>query len=422
MSPRNPNKTMGYEGDAFISYAHLDNRVLSEGQTGWVASLQRALETRVAQLAGREAHVWWDPELRGNEVFSDVLIDRLRKVAALVPIVSPGYVNSKWGRRELTEFCRAAEAHGGIKRGERSRVFKVLKTQVPLDQHPPELQPFLGYEFYKIDPDTGRVRELSEIFGPQAEQEFLLKLDDLANDLCDLLRELHADTAGSLVQTAGHVYLGETTHDAAGRSATRSRRALQQHGYTVLPSRTLPLVDGELEAAVREDLTLCRMSIHMFGGTYGMVPEGAERSLQEILNDLAAERASSGQFSRLLWIPQGLSVADERQQRLLDRLRLDRGMRPDTDLLETSFEDLRTLIAARLKEGDKPARTAAASRRQAGDGQPLPRLRPARRGRGDAVDGPPLPVVRDRPSTLRRRRTGSPRDARRDAAELRWRA
>ena len=74
---------MAYEGDAFISYAHLDNRVLSDGQTGWVASFQRALETRVAQLAGREAHVWWDPELRGNEDFSKILIDRLRKVAAL---------------------------------------------------------------------------------------------------------------------------------------------------------------------------------------------------------------------------------------------------------------------------------------------------------------------------------------------------
>ena len=92
---------MAYEGDAFISYAHLDNRVLSDGQTGWVASLQRALETRVAQLVGRDAHVWWDPELRGNDDFSDILIDRLRKVAALVSIVSPGYVNSKWGRREL---------------------------------------------------------------------------------------------------------------------------------------------------------------------------------------------------------------------------------------------------------------------------------------------------------------------------------
>jgi hypothetical protein len=97
------------------------------------------------------------------------------------------------------------------------------------------------------------------------------------------------------------------------------------------------------------------MSIHMFGGTYGVVPEGAESSLQEIQSELAAERCGSAPFSRLLWIPQGLSVSDDRQRRLLDRLRLDRGMRPDTDLLETSFEDLRTLIASRLKESQKPA-------------------------------------------------------------------
>jgi hypothetical protein len=353
---------MAFEGDAFISYAHLDNRVLSDGQTGWVASLQRALETRVAQLVGREAHVWWDPELRGNEVFSDILIDRLRKVAAIVPIVSPGYINSKWGRRELSEFCKEAESHGGLKLGEQARVFKVLKTLVPLDQHPPELQPYLGYEFYKIDPDTGRVRELSEIFGPEAEQEFLLKLDDLAHDLCRLLQEMHEGSAAALVESSGggRVYLGETTHDLRPQRDSL-RRALQQHGYTVLPARTLPLLDGELRAAVREDLASCKMSIHMFGGTYGVVPEGAGSSLQEIQSELAAERsaAGAGPFSRLLWIPQGLTLTDERQQRLLDRLRLDRGMRADTDLLETSFEDLRTLIGARLKESQKPAAPVA---------------------------------------------------------------
>jgi len=353
---------MAYEGDAFISYAHLDNRVLSDGQTGWVASLQRALETRVAQLAGREAHVWWDPELRGNEVFSDILVDRLRKVAALVPIVSPGYINSKWGRRELTEFCKAAEEHGGLKLGDQARVFKVLKTLVPLEQHPPELQPFLGYEFYKIDPDTGRVRELSEIFGPEAEQEFLLKLDDLAHDLCRLLEGIRDETISTFLQPqqSMRVYLGETTTDLRPQRDAL-RRALQQHGYTVLPARTLPLIEAELATAVREDIASCRMSIHMFGGTYGVVPEGAEVSLQEIQSELAAERSGSGSFSRLLWIPQGLSVTDDRQRRLLDRLRLDRGMRPDTDLLETSFEDLRTLIASRLKESQKPAPATTAA-------------------------------------------------------------
>ena len=350
-----------YEGDAFISYAHLDNRVLSDGQTGWVASLQRALETRVAQLAGREAHVWWDPELRGNEVFSDILIERLRKVASLVAVVSPSYINSKWGRRELSEFCRVAEESDGLKCGDKARVFKVLKTLVPLDQHPPELQPFLGYEFYKIDPDTGRVRELSEIFGPEAEQEFLLKLDDLAHDMCRLLTDMHHDRASTLAQpqVTGHVYLGEATNDLKPQRDAL-RRALQQHGYTVLPARALPLVDNELESAVREDLALCRMSIHMFGSAYGVVPEGAESSIQEIQSDLAAERGGRGSFSRLLWIPQGLTTTDDRQRALLQLLRLDREMRPDTDLLETSFEDLRTLVKTRLQEGDKPRAAAPA--------------------------------------------------------------
>jgi len=150
------------------------------------------------------------------------------------------------------------------------------------------------------------------------------------------------------------VYLGETTNDLRPQRDSL-RRALQQHGYTVLPARTLPLVEADLSAAVRQDLASCRMSIHMFGGTYGVVPEGAAVSLQEIQSEIAAERRNSGPFSQLLWIPQGLSVTDDRQRHLLDRLRLDRGMRPDTDLLETSFEDLRTLIAARLKESQKPA-------------------------------------------------------------------
>jgi hypothetical protein len=347
---------MGYEGDAFISYAHIDNRVLSDGQTGWVAGFQRALETRVAQLIGREARVWWDPELRGNEVFSDILVERLRHVAALVSIVSPGYINSQWGRRELTEFCRAAEENGGLQVGDKARVFKVLKTLVPVAQHPPELQPFLGYEFYKIDADSGRVRELSEIFGPEAEQEFLLRLDDLAHDMCRLLQLIHEDRAASFVQppSGACVYVAETTNDLKPQRDAL-RRALQQHGYSVRPSRATPLEEAEVEAAVREDLAACRLSVHMFGAAYGLVPEGAEVSLPEIQSELARERAEAGRFSRLLWIPQQMTVTDDRQRRLLDRLRTDDRMRPDTDLLEVSFEDLRTVVAARLQEPEQRA-------------------------------------------------------------------
>jgi hypothetical protein len=57
-----------YEGDAFISYAHLDNVELDEGRGGWVTNLQRALEARVAQLYGAELRV----DARSGEVQASV--------------------------------------------------------------------------------------------------------------------------------------------------------------------------------------------------------------------------------------------------------------------------------------------------------------------------------------------------------------
>src|SRR5262249_14766056 len=170
---------MHFDGDAFISYAHLDNQELVEGRKGWVANLHRALEVRVGQLLGKSPQIWRDPKLTGNDMFADALVERLRHVAVLVSVVSPRYIRSEWARRELVEFWRAAEQQGGIKQGDKARVFKVLKTPVPIESTPPELRSILGYEFFKIDPETGKIRELDEIFGPDAQREFWLKLDDL---------------------------------------------------------------------------------------------------------------------------------------------------------------------------------------------------------------------------------------------------
>jgi len=78
---------MGFEADAFVSYAHLDNVELVEGRKGWVANLHRALEVRVGQLLGKPPRIWRDPKLSGNDFFADTLIDQLQRVAALISIV-----------------------------------------------------------------------------------------------------------------------------------------------------------------------------------------------------------------------------------------------------------------------------------------------------------------------------------------------
>ena len=381
---------MQFEGDAFISYAHLDNVELVEGRKGWVANLHRALEVRVGQLLGKSPHIWRDPKLSGNDLFADTLVDKLKQVALLVTVVSPRYLKSEWTLRELNEFWRAAEGQGGVQVNNKARVFKVLKTPVPLDRTPPELRTLIGYEFFKADAETGKIRELDEVFGPDAHRDFWLKLDDLAHDIVALLEALddperaaaaaveaagmadeaaassplpagaHAafqSGAAATAPTKGAVYLAETTSDLREHREA-IRRDLQQQGYLVLPDRTIPYVFDDATAAVTEDLARCRMSIHPIGRHYGLVPEGGTQSMVEIQHELATRRAAQGDFARLIWVPSDLTVGDERQQKVIEGLRMDPRIEGNADLLETFFEDLRTMMQDWLKKDRTPVITA----------------------------------------------------------------
>jgi TIR domain len=354
---------MHFDADAFISYAHLDNQELVEGRKGWVANLHRALQIRLGMFLGKEPQIWRDPKLQGNDVFAETLVDRLRRVAVLIAVVSPRYVKSDWARKELSEFCKAAAQQGGIHVHQKARIFKVLKTPVPVPAHPPELQSLLGYEFFQVDPETGKVRELDEVFGESAQRDFWMRLDDLAHEICALLEEIEpltADEFPSAPPGRETVFLAETTSDLREQRAL-IKRDLQQQGYIVLPAQPLPDVADDVKAAVHSDLVDCRMSIHLFGGNYGLVPEGGVQSLLELQNEVAMERAQAGGFCRLLWIPPNVKVVDDRQAAVLEHLRNDPRLEQGADLLETFLEDFRTLIQVRLDAARKPPQVEPAA-------------------------------------------------------------
>jgi hypothetical protein len=350
---------MHFEFDVFVSYAHVDNTAPDEHQKGWVAKLHETLDRRLAQLLGKPSRIWRDPKLKGNDVFEEVLVDRVRRAAVLISVVSPRYVRSEWTIRELNEFWKAAEQQGGVRVRDKSRIFKVLKTPVPLDEQSPPLRSLLGYEFYRVDPENGNFREFDEQFGPEYRQKFLMKLDDLAQDLKDLLAFVEGPETVDDSANAGRgeaIFLAVTTHDLQDEH-DEIRRDLQQHGYTVLPDRTLSPIGEEVEAEVREDLNRCSMSIHLIGNHYSLTPENAMTSLVEIQNELAIERGERGGFTRLVWIPPGLQVADPRQQEVIDRLRMDPRMGPGADLLEKPLDELRAVMQDALDRG-RAAKTA----------------------------------------------------------------
>ena len=129
----------------------------------------------------------------------------------------------------------------------------------------------------------GRVRELDEVFGPEAQRDFWMRLDDLAHDICCLVEMLEASGAAVIPKADKNqkaIFLAQTTFDLREQRET-VKRDLQQHGYNVLPADALPQVESEVMEAVRADLAQCQMSIHFFGKTYSLVPEGGMRSLLE---------------------------------------------------------------------------------------------------------------------------------------------
>jgi len=372
---------MEFENDIFVSYAHIDDQPLIEGTKGWVTSLHRALAIRLSQLLGREPRIWRDPKLQGNDVFADKLVERLPRVALLVSVISPRYVRSDWCLRELSEFVKATAATGGPRLGDKVRVFKVVKTPVPHGEHPEQLRDILGYEFFALDPDSGRAREFSQTADTEAQKQYWAKLDDLAHDIAEFLQSMESQRAPSPrvdditravmptpVESGPQpepqpqpqreqqtVYLADTSFDLRDKRDA-IKRELHGRGHIVVPDRPLPLVDSECRQFVREQLAGCRLSVHLIGETYGLVPEGGTESLVVLQNELAIERSlADTDFIRLIWKQPELSSEDDRQQRFIEHLETDARIQVGADVLETTLEDFKTTINNRLAQPKKSA-------------------------------------------------------------------
>jgi hypothetical protein len=346
--------------DVFISYRHLDNELLDEQGKGWIDNFHERFQNILGEALGYEPTLWRDPRLPGNAYFADVLEEKIKKTAVLISILSPGYLQSDWCIGELQEFCRLAEKTGGLLVGDRMRVFKVVKTHIEREQHPPEFKKQLGYEFYEIDKATQRPVAFGQELGRNRDQRYWSRLDDLAWDVKQVLsiinpRARTPSAVSVFSQNQGTIYLAQTTRDLGGER-DQIKRELQNRGYGILPDRELPFISPTYEDAVRECVGRAKLSVHLIGGSYGIIPEGAgNRSIVRLQNEIAAERGRDAAFSRLLWMPLGLTPQEEVQTQFIQHLRTDAATQKGAELLQTPLEELKTVIQSRLSgNGHKP--------------------------------------------------------------------
>ena len=383
---------MQFDKDIFISYAHIDDESLIADKKGWISEFHRALEIRLAQLLGYKPIIWRDPALQGNHIFDKEIVDQFSKVAIMISILTPRYVKSDWCVREVTEFREICQHNLGFVVKNKARVFKVIKTPVNQELHPEGIKNILGYEFYGTDPNTGRVKEFSPVFS-HTEKGYWEKLDDLANDICSFLEELKAASgpsvsassitqSGPVVQAAAaaklqkvsdkhvkNIFLSESSNDT--RELRDSlKRELQDHGYNILPYGQLSLVANELKTDVTEFMKESQLAIHLVGNSYGIVPEGTEKSIVELQNEIGASESTVDNLSRLIWLPENLEPTDERQKTFVQKLSAGgKEVIAGADMVKGSIEAFKSVVHDKLKSMEEVHEPADAQQVQEDTGR-----------------------------------------------------
>ena len=346
-----------FDKDFFISYAHLDDATPDGKQDGWITYFHKSLEFRVAQLFGTKPRIWRDLKLQGNDFFGDEIVDQFPRVAFLISVLSPRYVKSEWCLREVDEFCKAAQQNIGIRIKNKARIFKVVKTPIPLEQHPGVLGELLGYEFYKYDPDSRTSIAFDRIVNPDAEKDFWRVLNDLAHDIADLLQTLQQNGTTGATPQRKSIYLADTGSDLK-EARDEIKRELESQDFLVLPDRQLPFTLSEYLQDVEQMLSRSECSIHLIGKNRGIVPDGADRSIIELQNELAARKSDTSAFKRLIWLPPGLQALHEEHQRFIQFLRTDRAGLVGADLLEAPLDAFKVELQLLLQPKPEPEQQA----------------------------------------------------------------
>ena len=339
---------MAFDIDVLITFAEKDNEVAQKSELGWVSQFKKFLELMLLQVLGSKPNIVLKSE------FDTATAPALNNAAILVTILTKEFVESGRCLDNVETFYKATES------SKINRVFKVLKTPLTLHEQPPRLRDLIGYDMYQLDTETGMEKEYSDFFSQEAEKQYWMKLVDLAYDIHDALMILNEGDIKSEIKNIykrKSIYLAETGHDI---SVQRNiiKRELQRHGYIVLPKNTLPTNVKDVEREAKRDLEECSLSIHLIGSAYGEIPEGADRSIVDIQNQLAAATAlakkqSKQDFSRLIWISQNLKNASDKQKAFIDTIKRDTEAQEGAEILQNPLEDFKNIMREELLEAQE---------------------------------------------------------------------
>ncbi|MBE0625486.1 MAG: toll/interleukin-1 receptor domain-containing protein [Burkholderiales bacterium] len=355
----------------FLSYCHRDDEPYGPQNRRWVEEFENALRESIGQRIGPgRVELWRDKRrLTGNELFDAQIEQQLDRSAIFITVLSQHYLSSAYCKKEFQSFGQRRIARGDLNIDHLSRIVKVyrraidradLRRFVDLPALIPEVDKTVGFELYYMD-DNGIDRDV--LLDPDKAGLYWQRADDIAYSIKRMLDAGPANAAAGAAAPAEPiaVYLARTSSDM--KMARESlQRELEDRGYRVLPETELP-EDAEAYAeAVRADLRLARLSVHLIGARYGSIPEGATKSGVVLQTEQALAQGDKSLRS-VLWSPPEItpeSIAESRQREFVETLEQAAFERDRAEFVRSSIEQLKSLVIERLRTQRTPAPAGAA--------------------------------------------------------------
>ena len=350
---------MSFENEILLAYHSSDDEAMSGSSKGWVSNFKRFLGTLLEQISGSPSKITMVNEGESNmQVYSDATV--------LISLLSKNSLKNKILIEGIHTFSSGAQKNDGLVSDGLSKLFKVIKFPIEIDDFLPEYSNILTYDFYQIDPLTGEPQEFKRFFGNDAERSYWMKLVDMAYDIYQIQNKVAIEQSSEEEEASDKnktIYLASTGVDMIIQRDI-VKRELLRHGYKVLPNHSLPKEAHALESAVKDDLEKCCLSIHLIGEDYGYKPKGSDLSVVDLQNQIAAKytrdvldfnesSASPEKFSRLIWLSPDLKNVSERQKIFIEDLKSDAAALDEAEVLQIPLQELKSIIREELVTGGR---------------------------------------------------------------------
>ncbi|ABG58300.1 hypothetical protein [Cytophaga hutchinsonii] len=345
---------MAFEYDIFLSYTSTDNEKLPGYDAGWVDNFKKFLDTLISQLLQHH------PKIITSQEITEPGFNPFEKACVVIYLVSPEYIVSGEFIKEAEYLQLLMSNSNNMRIDGKLRMFKAAKSFVEPEKYHPLLRELVSYDLFMYDPFTGLMKEFNAFFGQDAEKTYWMRLVDLAYDIYKVIyynqsQAINADFKQKATESMPDecIYLAETGNDLLIQKNI-IRRELERHGYHVLPDKVLSPHAVDTNVTIKSDLDKCKLSIHLIGESF--ISEEFENreevELMKLQNQIAVEysntKKNSIPFRRLIWIPQELSFADDKQQLLMESFISNTESMNGAEVLKIPIEEFKSLIKREL--------------------------------------------------------------------------